>query len=161
MGYGLEIEKKYLVKSDSWRKDAVGVLYRQGYLSSGQGATVRVRVVGDKGYLTIKGKRTGFTAHEFEYQIPLQEANAMLEAFAVSSIIEKYRHKISFGGFTWEVDEFCGENQGLVLAEIELAAEDQSYPLPDWLGSEVTGDSRYYNANLARHPYQNWNREGG
>lgn len=156
MSYGIEIEKKYLVKDDSWRGLAEGILYRQGYLSSGQGPTVRVRLVGNTGYLTIKGRSSDFSSHEFEYQIPPEEANALLETLATSSIIEKFRHKIDYDGFTWEVDEFLGENLGLIMAEIELEAEDQDFPLPAWIGEEVTGDGRYYNASLARNPYTNW-----
>lgn len=159
MGYGLEIEKKYLVTDNSWRNLAEPELYRQGYLSVGLGPTVRVRVVGEKGYLTIKGQDSGFASHEFEYEIPLPEANMMLDTLVTPAIIEKHRHKIHYGGFIWEVDEFLGENQGLILAEIELETAEQNFPLPDWIGSEVTGDSRYYNANLARHPFCSWKND--
>lgn len=158
MGYGLEIERKYLVSGDAWRGLAEGVLYRQGYLSAGNGPTVRVRIAGGSGYLTIKGRNSSNSSHEFEYEIPVGEASLMLDTLATSAIIQKYRHKIEVDGFIWEVDEFCGDNEGLVLAEIELASDTQSFPLPAWIGAEVTGDGRYYNASLARNPYCSWKR---
>lgn len=130
--------------------------YRQGYLSTAPERTVRVRTAGDKGYLTIKGPSRGASRLEFEYEIPLQEANQLLDELCHRPLIEKRRYKIPLGGLTWEVDEFFGENDGLILAEIELRDEHQAFDRPVWLGQEVTGDPRYYNANLVSHPYSRW-----
>jgi len=153
---GTEIERKYLVRGDAWRALATGVHYRQGYLNSAKERTVRVRSTGDKAYLTIKGLTVGASRSEYEYEIPVADAIAMLDALAERPIIEKKRHKIPHGGITIEVDEFLGENAGLVVAEVELKSEDQAFDKPAWLGEDVTGDPRYYNANLVRHPYSAW-----
>ena len=153
---GTEIERKFLLKDDSWRGLAPGVPYRQGYLNTEKGRTVRVRTVADKGFLTIKGPAKGGIRLEFEYEIPYADAEEILAEMAVSPIVEKQRHKIPFGGFIWEVDEFGGDNRGLILAEIELDHPAQSFDLPPWIGREVTDDSRYYNSNLARNPFVNW-----
>ena len=153
---GKEIERKFLVKKDTWRALAQGTMYRQGYLNSVKERTVRVRTAGDKGFLTIKGLTTGATRAEYEYEIPLADSNAMLDALAERPLIEKKRHKIDFAGLTWEIDEFFGENQGLIVAEVELKSEDQAFKKPDWAGEEVTGDPRYFNANLIKHPYRKW-----
>lgn len=150
-----EIERKFLVVGEGWRA-AEGVLYRQGYLSTAQERTVRVRVAGDKGYLTIKGLGQGAVRPEFEYEIPLADANQMLDELCLRPLIEKKRYKVSYGGLTWEVDEFLGENEGLLLAEVELSSEDQPFDLPGWAGQEVTGDPRYYNASLVERPYREW-----
>jgi adenylate cyclase len=153
---GKEIERKYLVKGDTWRALAEGAYYRQGYLNSDTERTVRIRSTGDKAYLTIKGVVVGATRPEYEYEIPVADGNAMLDALAERPIIEKKRYKIPHGGVTIEVDEFLGENAGLVVAEVELKSEDQVFGKPAWLGEEVTGDPKYYNANLTRHPYSTW-----
>jgi adenylate cyclase len=151
-----EIERKFLVTDNAWRALASGVKYRQGYLNSTEERTVRVRTIDDKGFLTIKGITTGASRAEYEYEIPAADADAMLNDLCEKPLIEKSRYKIDFGGFVWEVDEFFGENQGLILAEVELAREDQKFEIPDWIGEEVTGDPRYFNANLIRDPYLKW-----
>jgi adenylate cyclase len=153
----IEIERKFLVKGDIWRSLSVGQLYRQGYIITQDGlTTVRVRIVGDTGYLTIKGKAEGISRTEFEYQIPLEDATIMLETLCKKPLIEKIRHCISLDGLIWEVDEFLGDNQGLIMAEIELEQEDQAIIIPHWIGEEVTGDKRYYNVNLQKLPYKMW-----
>lgn len=155
---GVEIERKYLVQGTAWKEGATGVAYRQGYLSSHRERTVRIRTAGDKGYLTIKGVATGAARPEYEYEIPYGEAVEMLAGLCEKPVIEKVRYKISFAGLLWEVDEFMGENQGLVIAEVELTDEAQSVMLPPWAGAEVTADTRYYNANLFKHPYSKWEK---
>ncbi len=151
-----EIERTFLVAGDAWRALAEGVVYRQGYLSTDVERTLRVRVAGPKGTLTVKGMTVGATRTEFEYEIPLTDAEAMLDALCIRPLIEKTRHRIEFDGLVWEVDVFAGDNHGLVVAEVELAREDQAFRLPDWIGEEVTDDPRYYNANLVAHPYKDW-----
>ncbi len=153
---GLEIEKKFLLKNDDWRKLAQGKEYRQGYLSSVKERTVRVRTIEDKGYLTIKGVSKGAARAEYEYVIPVDEARAMLEALCEKPLIEKKRFKIPYQGLIWEVDEFWGENKGLIIAEAELASETQAFEKPEWIGEEVTHDSKYFNANLIHHPFSKW-----
>jgi adenylate cyclase len=153
---GKEIERKFMLKGDAWRKLAAGTLYRQGYLNSVKERTVRIRTVGDEAFLTIKGVTVGATRAEYEYPIPFDECNAMLDTLAEKPIIEKKRYKVKLGPFTWEIDEFFGENQGLIVAEIELQSEDQAFDKPDWVGDEVTGDPRYFNSNLIKHPFTRW-----
>ncbi|WLI87648.1 CYTH domain-containing protein [Massilia sp. R2A-15] len=153
---GVEIERKFLLAGDRWRTLGTPVLLRQGYLSSDPGRVVRVRVDGNQAYLTIKGRSEGATRGEWEYPIPLDEANELLERLCEKPLIEKTRRAISFRGNTWEVDEFLGVNQGLVVAEIELASEDQQFDKPDWIGEEVTHDARYYNSSLVRKPFSSW-----
>ncbi|MBN1154410.1 CYTH domain-containing protein [candidate division KSB1 bacterium] len=153
---GKEIERKFLVKGDAWRGLATGTHYRQGYLSTVKERTVRVRTINNKGFLTIKGITIGATRSEYEYEIPVGDANAMLDNLCERPLIEKARYKIEYQGFTWELDEFEGENKGLILAEIELSAEDQNFNLPDWIGEEVTDDPRYFNSNLIKRPYTTW-----
>ena len=153
---GTEIERKFLMKDDSWRSLAKGTKYRQGYLNSTKERVVRVRTIDDKGFLTIKGITTGATRVEYEYEIPDAEATAMLDELCEKPLIEKNRYKIALGGFTWEVDEFFGENQGLIVAEVELDSEDQKFDKPDWIGEEVTGDPKYFNSNLIQNPYLKW-----
>jgi len=153
---GTEIERKFLIKDDSWRSLATGTKYRQGYLNSTKERVVRVRTIDDKGFLTIKGITTGATRVEYEYEIPDAEATAMLDDLCEKPLIEKNRYKIALGGFTWEVDEFFGENQGLIVAEVELETEDQPFEKPVWIGEEVTGDPKYFNSNLIQNPYLKW-----
>jgi CYTH domain-containing protein len=153
---GKEIERKFLIKSDSWRSLAKGKRVRQGYLNRNKERVVRIRTIDDKGFLTIKGKTTGATRAEFEYDIPAAEAEAMLDHLCERPLIEKNRYKIEFGGLIWEVDEFLGENQGLIVAEVELESEDQAFENPAWIGEEVTGDPKYFNSNLVQHPYTRW-----
>lgn len=152
---GKEIERKFLVKGDAWRKLAPGVRYRQGYLSTVKERTVRVRTVDDRGYLTVKGITIGATRKEFEYDIPAADAAVLLD-MCEQPLVEKVRYRIPLGGLVWEVDEFEGANQGLVVAEVELASEDQRIERPEWIGDEVTGDPRYFNSNLIAHPFTRW-----
>lgn len=150
----IEIERKFLVTGTKWQSLA-GVKFSQGYLSQDKDRTVRVRVAGRKGYLTIKGATQGATRSEFEYEIPLADAEALMN-MCVGPVIEKIRRAVVYQGFTWEIDEFFGDNAGLVVAEIELESEDQTFDKPDWVGEEVTHDARYYNSNLSRQPYNSW-----
>ena len=152
----IEIERKFLVKGDQWRTLSQGMLYRQGYIATQNLTTVRVRLVGDQGYLTIKGKTDNFSRVEYEYPIPGSDAQEMLETLCDRPLIEKTRYRIEDKKLVWEVDEFIGENEGLIFAEVELTQENQDVELPDWIGQEVTGDPNYYNANLVRHPFNQW-----
>ncbi len=153
-----EIERKFLVVGDAWKKLAQGVHYRQGYLNSMKERTVRIRTVGDKAFMTVKGPTVGVTRLEFEYPIPFEDCVTMLEHLAEQPIIEKTRYKIPMGEFVWEIDEFHGVNEGLIVAEIELKSEDQAFEKPTWIGEEVSGDPRYYNSMLVAHPYSTWNK---
>lgn len=152
---GQEIERKFLVKDGSWRSGA-GTMIRQGYLRNEIEGTVRVRTKGERGFLTIKGRSEGISRLEFEYEIPVEDADQILDELCRKPLIEKIRYEIGLGGFIWEIDEFLGENAGLVVAEIELEAENQVFPKPDWLGKEVSGDFRYQNASLVLNPYRTW-----
>lgn len=151
----LEIERKFLLKEGPWRNEK-GTMYRQGYLNSAKERTVRVRIMEDHGYLTVKGISRGAVRVEYEYAIPGAEAEAMLDDLCEKPLIEKMRYKIEFKGLVWEADEFFGENLGLLVAEVELESEDQSFVKPEWVGEEVTGDPKYFNANLIHHPYSKW-----
>lgn len=152
---GIEIERKFLVRNMDWRTLGVPVHYAQGYLVADGERTVRVRVAGNNGFLTIKGRSAGFSRLEFEYRIPYDEALEILKLCAIP-VIEKYRSRILFAGKIWEVDEFEGENKGLIIAEIELKSEDEIFSVPGWIGEEVTGDPRFYNSLLAQNPFKNW-----
>lgn len=152
----VEIERKFLLQGDGWRGLASGKHYRQGYLSTVAARTVRVRVIEDSGYLTIKGATSNATRAEYEYVIPVEDAHAMLDTLCERPLIEKTRYRIEHQGMIWEVDEFAGENAGLLLAEVELDSADQAIALPDWVGKEVTGEPRYYNANLIANPFSQW-----
>lgn len=151
-----EIERKFLVKGDVWRELAKGTAYRQGYLSTVKERTVRVRTIDDKGYLTVKGITIGSTRVEYEYEIPAADANEMLDDLCEQPIIEKNRYKIARDGLIWEIDEFGGVNQGLIVAEVELDSEAQGFTKPDWIGDEIADDPRYFNSNLIAHPYTQW-----
>lgn len=153
---GREIERKFLLAGDDWRSLGKGIHYRQGYLNSSRERTVRVRTINEKGFLTIKGITVGATRIEYEYEIPKEECNAMLDELVEKPIIEKRRYKVDYKGLTWEIDEFFGENQGLIVAEVELESENQKFEKPQWIGKEVTGDPRYFNSNLIHHPYGKW-----
>ena len=153
---GKEIEKKFLIVSDDWRSLGTGEPYCQGYLNAEKGRTVRVRTINDRGILTIKGPSVGAARLEYEYDIPIEEAREMLNELCHKPLIEKTRYKVPFAGFTWEIDEFTGENEGLIFSEIELEYEGQQFEIPPWVGKEVTDDGRYYNANLIKNPYSNW-----
>jgi adenylate cyclase len=151
-----EIERKFLVKNDAFKSLSKGEHIHQGFLSTEKERVVRVRIKGEKAWITIKGISTGATRAEFEYEIPLDDAKFMLEYLCEKSTIEKHRYLVPFAGFTWEIDEFHGENEGLVIAEIELPSEGTEFDLPEWAGGEVTSDARYYNANLVKNPFKNW-----
>ena len=153
---GVEIERKFLVVDERWRALGVGVSLRQGYLSSHPERVVRVRIEGDLAMLTIKGRSVSASRGEWEYPIPLADAEQFLASLCEQPLIEKKRYRIQHEGMLWEVDEFFGANAGLVVAEIELEAEDQPFSRPDWLGAEVTDDARYFNANLIGHPFTEW-----
>lgn len=152
----VEIERKFLVRGDAWKALARGVAMRQGYLSTHPDRTVRVRIEGESATLTIKGRTQGFSRGEWEYAIPLADAEALLNDVCERPLIEKTRMRIVHEGMTWEVDEFFGDNLGLVVAEIELESETQAFTRPDWLGEEVTGDVRYFNSSLLKRPYSSW-----
>jgi CYTH domain-containing protein len=151
-----EIERKFLVKDDGWRGRSEGVLFRQGYIARTQDRTVRVRVAGEEGTLTIKYRGEGIARSEFEYGIPLDEAQALLDGLDPGEVIEKKRFTFEENGDVWEVDEFMGANEGLIVAEIELESEEQDFVRPDWLGAEVSKISRYLNVELSKLPYRAW-----
>ena len=154
----IEIERKFLVTSDAFKRDFVRKNYiAQGYLNSTPERTVRVRIKSETGYLTIKGKsnETGLSRFEWEKEIALAEAKALLQ-LCEKGIIEKNRYEVKVGEHLFEVDEFFGENEGLLIAEVELQSETENFEKPNWLGKEVTQDQRYYNSNLSKNPFLNW-----
>jgi adenylate cyclase len=153
----LEIERKFLLRSEEWRPQVVKrMLLRQGYLSSGSRSSIRARIAGEQAWLNLKAKRSGMTRLEYEYPIPRQDADEILEHLCQGPLIEKYRHELPLGAHVWEIDEFLGDNAGLIVAEIELDDEREAFDLPSWLGLEVTHDERYYNFNLATRPFKSW-----
>ncbi|MBW4459243.1 MAG: CYTH domain-containing protein [Nodosilinea sp. WJT8-NPBG4] len=154
---GQEIERKFLVVGDSWRQGAQGELMCQGYIPTQDARTVRVRQVGDRAYITLKGPAVGLVRPEFEYPIPVADAQIILATLCQPPLIEKTRYRLPLGNVVWEIDEFLGENQGLIVAEVELTSADQVVDLPVWIGAEVSYDPRYQNSNLARHPFRSWN----
>jgi adenylate cyclase len=155
---GLEIERKFLLSDEAWRAQIESSQrLAQGYLG-GTRASVRVRVGGGRGWLNIKSRELGHSRLEYEYEIPLADAEAMLARLADGAVIEKTRHRLRYGAHCWEIDEFYGENQGLIVAEIELQHPAEAFERPPWLGIEVTDDPRYYNSNLVAHPYSQWRR---
>lgn len=153
----VEIERKFLVDGDAWR---AGVrrreLFRQGYLAGSELCSARVRTAGDVAWIGLKGRVRGASRLEYEYEIPLHEGNEILDLLCAGGRIEKWRHWVPYAGHEWEVDEFLGENSGLVVAEIELDDEAESFARPSWLGAEVTHDVRYFNSHLAIHPWTRW-----
>jgi adenylate cyclase len=154
---GTEIERKFLVKNDSWRKSAPeGISILQGYITTGPPIAVRIRIAGSKANLNLKKSLVDIARDEFEYDIPTEEAAQLLGHFCVGHIIEKRRYEVVYDGCTWEIDVFEGANEGLVVAELELDSEEQSFDRPSWLGEEVSGDPRYLNTNLSLCPYQEW-----
>lgn len=155
---GKEIERKFLVKNETYKKLCSGKLYKQGYLNSNPDRTVRIRIVDNKGFITIKDKGSNLSRSEFEYEIPYMEAEEILDNICEKPIIEKTRYFYNYMGHLWEIDEFHGENEGLVIAEIELSNEGESFTFPDWIGEEVTYDSRYFNSCLITNPYKSWTR---
>jgi len=156
----IEIERTFLVVNDDWRHNARGIHYRQGYLTIDPERTVRVRIAGDEAFVTIKGKTEGIARSEYEYPIPVEEAAQLLDGLCLKPLIEKIRYRVEYRGHIWEVDQFLGENSGLILAEVELEASDAPVELPPWAGREVSADPRYYNASLSRTPYRSWSRDG-
>ncbi len=153
---GTEIERKFLVNGHAYRDRADGRRYRQAYLSTNKDRVVRVRVVDDQAWLTIKGRTRGVSRAEFEYEIPVADAINMLENLCQQPVIDKTRYRLRAGDHVWEIDEFHGVNDGLIVAEIELQDENEPFDKPEWLGEEVSGDPRYFNANLIEHPYREW-----
>lgn len=154
---GLEIERKFLICNNSWRTEATGIAYRQGYLCATAGCCVRVRTTGQQNaWLTIKKHVDAAVRLEYEYPLPILDAIEMLERLCGGHLVEKVRYKVPHSGLIWEIDEFAGENAGLLIAEVELTRQDQQIVLPDWVGTEVTDNMRYYNACLATHPYSSW-----
>lgn len=153
----MEIEHKYLVRKDLWYAvhKTVGVNIRQGYLLTDPEKTIRIRITGTQAFLTIKGPSENATRAEYEYPIPITEAEELLQLCS-NPVIEKTRYRIEYEGKTWEVDEFFGENEGLIIAEIELTSAEEKYTKPAWVGDEVTSDPRYYNAYIAQHPFAGW-----
>lgn len=161
---GTEIERKYLVKTNEWRSQKkllesqlpkIGARYCQGYIPTSNGTTVRLRIIGEQGYLTIKSKTVGHTRAEFEYPIPVDDAQAMLDNLCLKPWIEKFRYKVKIDDLVWEVDEFLGANEGLIIAEVELQSEAQTISLPSWIEREVN-DKKYFNSYLVQHPYSQW-----
>jgi adenylate cyclase len=154
MGY--EIERKFLTSGNGWRKGARGARLRQGYLLAAKDKSVRVRLEGGRGTVTIKGRARGRVRAEYEYAIPARDARELLDRLCERPLIEKTRFRVRVGGLVWEIDEFSGENRGLIVAEVELRRADQKVALPPWVGKEVTDDPRYLNANLFKNPYRRW-----
>jgi len=153
----LEIEHKFLLRDERWRDQVEHSLrMRQGYLVSDATRSVRVRVAGDQGYLNIKSGTLGIARREYEYRIQLAEAEELLNTLCEKPLLEKTRHFIHYGDHLWEVDEFGGDNAGLIVAEVELGAVDEAFARPDWIGEEVSHELRYYNSQLVRHPYKDW-----
>jgi adenylate cyclase len=152
-----EIERKFLINHAKWEQveKPIGDFYRQGYLLTDPSKTIRIRLTDTNAFLTIKGLSVGATRPEFEYEIPMQDAKELLDSFAVSEL-SKVRYKIKFKGKIWEVDEFLGDNLGLIIVEIELKSENEAFDLPDWIDKEVTGEQKYYNSNLTIVPFKDW-----
>ncbi len=157
----VEVEHKFLVADDAWRRDATAsTRIVQGYLAHEGRTTVRVRITGDRAFLTVKGESRGTSRSEFEYPVPVSDAEQMLAELAVGPVIDKVRHEVPVGDHIWEVDVFAGDNAPLVLAEVELAAPGEDFVRPAWAGREVSEDPRYFNVNLAREPYSRWSDRG-
>jgi len=152
-----EIERKFLLRNADWRAAVErSVLMRQGYLSSDARSSVRLRIAADQAFLNIKSGTLGIQRSEYEYPIPRADAEEILDRLCEKPLLEKTRHYLHFGGHLWEIDEFAGDNTGLIVAEVELSHPDEAVALPDWLGVEVSHEIRYYNSQLARHPYSTW-----
>lgn len=151
-----EIERKFLVTGTEWKRLAGAARCRQGYLLSAKERSVRVRTIDNRGYLTVKRITIGAARWEYEYEIPAADAEAMLADLCEKPLIEKNRYRIAMGSHIWEIDEFLGENSGLVVAEVELKSEGETFDKPAWIGKEVTGDPRYFNTSLTRKPFTKW-----
>lgn len=155
---GVEIERKFLTKNDNWRHSATSSCrMKQGYLNE-IGNTIRIRLAGDRAFLTIKGKTKGISRLEFEYEVPVSDAEQLFTLCQTPSV-EKIRHKVPFEGHIFEVDEFLGQNEGLTVAEVELNSENEDVSLPEWIGEDVTADKRYRNTHLAKKPFKQWDKE--
>lgn len=152
----VEIERKFLVDVAKWHPENEGLKIRQGYIYADKERTVRVRTKGSKAFLTIKGPSNGISRAEFEYEIPVEDANEMLDTLCSKPLIEKIRHVEKHYNQTWEIDVFFGDNDGLVMAEAEIPAEDTEVIIPEWVTKEVSGDIRYFNSNLQKNPYKRW-----
>lgn len=154
---GIEIERKFLVVNDNWKTSVESsASLKQGYLATQPLATIRVRIAEGRAQLNIKGATSGISRAEYEYDIPPRDAEEILDQMADGAVIEKQRFKVRCGGHLWDLDVFRGDNEGLVIAEVELASEDEPFEMPDWAGDEVSGDARYYNASLVNKPYNTW-----
>ena len=153
-----EIERKFKVLTDEYKDLAKPFNCKQGYIHIGDDPIVRIRIIGEKAYLTMKGKNKGISRLEFEYEIPISDADQLLTNFCMKPFIEKNRYIISLNETVWEVDEFLGENLGLTIAEVELLSEDSNFYKPNWIGEEVSNDTKYYNYKLVNHPYSKWNQ---
>ena len=151
-----EIERKFLVSDTAFLQRLQGTRCRQGYIATHNGAAVRLRVIGERAFITLKGKSEGISRAEYEYPVPVADAEAMLDGLCDPPLIEKTRYLVEHGGMNWEVDVFSGDNNGLIVAEIELEAENQPFAKPPWLGEEVSHDPRYFNFNLSRTPFKDW-----
>lgn len=154
---GIEIERKFLLRNEDWRLQAdTGTAYQQGYLLGSGKASVRVRIEGTRAFLNIKSATLGVRRSEYEYPLPVEEARELLSHLCEQPLVEKTRYIVMQGDLKWEIDEFSGDNRGLIVAEVELESESQRIELPSWCGAEVSDDPRYYNVNLVRHPYSSW-----
>ena len=152
-----EIERKFLLKNDLWRDSVVKyIFFKQGYLVGSEKASVRVRIEGEQANMNVKSATLGVTRKEYEYSIPLEDAQELLNNLCQQPLIEKIRHYVYVGDHEWEIDEFKGDNQGLIVAEIELKDEMEEFNKPEWLGQEVSHEKKYYNSLLAKQPYKNW-----
>ena len=152
----IEIERKFLITGNDWRQGARPSYCRQGYIFAEKKGIVRVRIIDQKGYLTIKSVPVGLKRHEYEYEIPIVDANSILDNLCENYIVEKKRYKLKYTDHFWEIDEFMGYNEGLILAEIELSDENESFERPPWIDKEVTQDPKYYNSSLSKKPYCQW-----
>lgn len=153
----IEIERKFLLKNDNWRNQVISsTLFKQGYLSGSDKASVRVRIEGEKANINIKSMTLCITRQEYEYTIPLSDAETMLDSLCEKPLVEKTRHIVMYKEHKWEIDEFSGDNEGLFVAEIELNDETEAFAIPDWLGEDVSDQPEYYNVNLVKHPFKNW-----
>lgn len=153
---GTEIERKFLVNTAAWVPSGPGTHFKQGYLNSQKERVVRVRIEGTQAKLTIKGPTKGVTRSEFEYSLPIADAEILLDHLCEQPLIDKHRHVEAHGGTTWEIDVFHGDNEGLVVAEVELPSEDAPFHIPAWAGPEVSGDPKYFNSNLLKQPFKTW-----
>lgn len=152
-----EVERKFLVRDDRWRSDVEQSIHQiQGYLGNTDNCSIRIRIAGDQANLNIKSATLGITRQEYDYPIPLAEAREILDQLCIKPVIEKTRHLVRLGHHTWEIDEFAGENAGLIVAEVELGSADETFDKPPWAGDDVSDDPRYYNVCLVDNPYKNW-----